>query len=151
MPDLSEEKQRLEDEPGVQGIRKNVPLAGLTTFNIGGPADLFIEARSAGELSACVQAARRLDIPFFLLGLGANILIGDLGIRGLVIHNLAENWKIDRTLKLLHCENIVSDNSDGLWLANKRVTPYLRPSFAIRSIEFLDALNLTKSLLGTYL
>ena len=104
MPDLSAEKQQLENEPGVSGIRENVPLADLTTFKIGGPADLFFEARNADDLAAGVRAARRIGIPFFLLGLGANILIGDLGIRGLVIQNKATHWKLDHEKKRLHCE-----------------------------------------------
>src|SRR5690606_29098797 len=42
------------------------------------------------ELATAVCAARAAGIPFFVLGLGANILIGDLGIRGLVIRNRAD-------------------------------------------------------------
>jgi len=104
MPDFSAIKKQLENEPGVSGVRENVPLAGLTTFKIGGPADLFYEARSADDLTASVQAARRLGIPFFLLGVGANILIGDLGIRGLVIQNKAANWKLNQAHGRLYCE-----------------------------------------------
>jgi len=104
MPDLSTEKQLLENEPGLSGIRENVPLASLTTFKIGGPADLFYEARSADDLAASILAARRLGIPFFLLGLGANILIGDLGVRGLVIQNKANHWNLDLMRQQVSCE-----------------------------------------------
>jgi UDP-N-acetylmuramate dehydrogenase len=65
------------------------PLAPYTTFRIGGPADLFFEAASADELAHAVLAARELDVPYFVLGLGANILVGDRGFRGLVIRNAA--------------------------------------------------------------
>ncbi len=70
---------------GPERVRRNVPLAPLTTFRIGGPADLFVRARTAGELRRAVAAARELEIPWFILGRGANILVGDRGFRGVVI------------------------------------------------------------------
>ncbi len=62
-------------------------MAPLTTFRIGGPADVFFRARTPDELAAAVQAARDLGCPYFLLGSGANILVGDAGFRGLVIRS----------------------------------------------------------------
>ena len=70
-------------------VRRNVPLAPFTTFRIGGPADLFYQAESAEELARAVLAARATGTPCFVLGLGANILVGDRGFRGLVIRNSA--------------------------------------------------------------
>jgi UDP-N-acetylmuramate dehydrogenase len=70
-------------------VRRNEPLAPYTTFKIGGPADLFFEATSADALANAVLAAREGDVPYFVLGLGANVLIGDRGFRGLVIRNTA--------------------------------------------------------------
>jgi UDP-N-acetylmuramate dehydrogenase len=73
----------------LQGMRihRNRPLAPLTTFRIGGPADFFVEAGTSGELVQALLAARELGIPHFVLGRGANILVGDRGFRGLVIHS----------------------------------------------------------------
>jgi UDP-N-acetylmuramate dehydrogenase len=68
-------------------LLRDVPLAPCTTFRIGGPADFFFEPETEGELIAALRAARELEIPFFLLGSGANILIGDKGFRGIVIRN----------------------------------------------------------------
>jgi UDP-N-acetylmuramate dehydrogenase len=68
-------------------LEHDVPLAPYTTFKIGGPADLLYRARTPDELAEAVLAARELEVPFFLLGLGANILVGDGGFRGLVIRN----------------------------------------------------------------
>ena len=65
------------------------PLAPFTTFRVGGPADVLYEATSADDLATAITAARALDIPWFVLGLGANILVGDKGVRGLVIRNCA--------------------------------------------------------------
>jgi UDP-N-acetylmuramate dehydrogenase len=70
-------------------LTENVPLAPFTTFRIGGPADFFYRAGSADDLARAVTTARSLQIPYFVLGLGANILVGDRGFRGLVIRNEA--------------------------------------------------------------
>jgi UDP-N-acetylmuramate dehydrogenase len=70
-------------------VRRNEPLAPYTTFKIGGPADLLFEATSADALANAVLAARQAGIPYFVLGLGANVLIGDRGFRGLVVRNTA--------------------------------------------------------------
>jgi UDP-N-acetylmuramate dehydrogenase len=80
----------LEARLGTDRLRRSVPLAPFTTFRIGGPADLFFEARSARELATAVTAARELEVPHFLLGAGANILVGDGGFRGLVIRNASD-------------------------------------------------------------
>lgn len=78
-------KTALENRLGSGRIELDVPLAPLTTFQIGGPADLLFRARTPGELVDAVTAARELRIPAFLLGKGANILVGDGGFRGLVV------------------------------------------------------------------
>jgi UDP-N-acetylmuramate dehydrogenase len=81
----SEHIAALEAELGADRLERDAPLAPLTTFRIGGPADLLFRARTADELVAAVRVARRLDAPHFVLGRGANILVGDKGFRGLVI------------------------------------------------------------------
>lgn len=72
-------------------LRLSVPLAPYTTFRIGGPADVLYDATSADALATAVAIARRLGVPWFVLGLGANILVGDRGFRGLVIRNVARH------------------------------------------------------------
>jgi UDP-N-acetylmuramate dehydrogenase len=80
---------RLGDRIDLARLKRGEPLAPYTTFRIGGPADLFYDATSADDLANAVVAARETGIPYFVLGLGANILIGDGGFRGLVIRNAA--------------------------------------------------------------
>ena len=70
-------------------LQAGVPLAPYTTFRIGGPADLLYDATSAEDLANAVLLARAAGVPHFLLGLGANILVGDRGYRGVVIRNVA--------------------------------------------------------------
>jgi UDP-N-acetylmuramate dehydrogenase len=74
-------------------LKRNEPLAQYTTFKIGGPADLFYDATSTDDLAGAVNAARELGIDYFVLGLGANILVGDKGFRGLVIRNTSHHLK----------------------------------------------------------
>ncbi|MGI9077022.1 MAG: UDP-N-acetylmuramate dehydrogenase [Gemmatimonadaceae bacterium] len=85
---------------GRERIARDVPIAPFTTFGIGGPADLFCEPESADELANAVVAARDARVPYFVLGLGANILVGDKGFRGLVIRNRASRAKWDESGKL---------------------------------------------------
>jgi UDP-N-acetylmuramate dehydrogenase len=79
---------------GADRLRRDAPLAPYTTFRIGGPADVLYDATTADELASGVTAARQLGIPVFVLGLGANILVGDGGVRGLVVRNRADRVSI---------------------------------------------------------
>jgi UDP-N-acetylmuramate dehydrogenase len=74
-------------------VRFDEPLAPYTTFKIGGPADLFFETRTADDLARAILAARAHGLPYFVLGLGANVLIADKGFRGLVIRNTARHFE----------------------------------------------------------
>jgi UDP-N-acetylmuramate dehydrogenase len=79
----------LAERLGAERLEHDVALAPLTTFRIGGPADYFYRARSAADLAGAIRAARELGTPYFVLGVGANILVADAGFRGLVIRNEA--------------------------------------------------------------
>jgi len=72
-------------------LQRNVSLAPYTTFRIGGPADLLFEATSADALAHAVLSAREAGVPWFVLGLGANVLIADKGFRGVVIRNTSSH------------------------------------------------------------
>src|SRR4051812_3722765 len=74
-------------------LKHDEPLAQYTTLRIGGPADLFYDATSTDDLAVAVSSARDLGIDYFVLGLGANILVGDKGFRGLVIRNTSKHLK----------------------------------------------------------
>ena len=73
-------------------LKRHEPLAPYTTFKIGGPADLFFEADTGDALAAAILTARQTEVPYFVLGLGANVLISDKGVRGLVIRNVASHF-----------------------------------------------------------
>src|SRR5207237_9173955 len=105
-------------------LKRNEPLAQYTTFQIGGPADLFYDATSADDLAGAVTAARDLDIEYFVLGLGANILIGDRGFRGLVIRNTSSHLDF---------------SADGrLWVESGAVMARLIPEAVERGLSGLE-------------
>jgi UDP-N-acetylmuramate dehydrogenase len=66
-------------------VRASMPLAELTSFRIGGPADLFVNVEDEGELMHAKAAAYRAGVPCFCLGAGTNLLVSDRGMRGLVV------------------------------------------------------------------
>jgi UDP-N-acetylmuramate dehydrogenase len=68
------------------------PLADLTSFRIGGPADYFVEVESEEELSDAIRTASASCTPVFCLGAGTNLLVSDRGVRGMVVH-LGESFR----------------------------------------------------------
>jgi len=79
---------------GSDRLKENVSLASHTTFGIGGPAQLFYEAKTSKELIRVIKAARQVKIPYFILGGGSNILVADQGFAGLVIRVKIRKLKI---------------------------------------------------------
>lgn len=65
-------------------LRLGEPMREHTSFHIGGGADLFVLPSGEEDLRAGLRLCRAYDIPFFLLGNGTNLLVGDRGIRGVV-------------------------------------------------------------------
>ena len=66
-------------------LRTDVPLASLTTFGIGGPADGLLDVSTIADLVSAVTAAPQDGLAVTMLAGGSNVLIGDRGIRGLVL------------------------------------------------------------------
>lgn len=56
-----------------------------TTFRIGGPADFFVVPETPEKLAEMVQFCRERQVPFYILGNGSNLLVGDRGYRGVII------------------------------------------------------------------
>jgi len=68
-----------------QKIEKNINLAPLTTFKIGGPAKYFCQVKKEEDLIQAIKWAKKKKIPYFVIGGGSNLLISDKGFTGLVI------------------------------------------------------------------
>lgn len=70
--------------PGVE-VRVGEPLARHTSFKVGGPADYYVEAHTSRGLTACLRLLERRGVPVLLLGNGSNLLVSDLGVRGVAL------------------------------------------------------------------
>ncbi len=98
MQDAVRERERAEvmDNRLIEQLRAIAPvktdelLSRHTTFGIGGKADVFVTVRNADELARAVTMVRAAGEAVFVLGAGSNILVGDAGIRGVVIDNQAK-------------------------------------------------------------
>ncbi|OHA88619.1 MAG: UDP-N-acetylenolpyruvoylglucosamine reductase [Candidatus Zambryskibacteria bacterium RIFCSPHIGHO2_02_FULL_43_14] len=97
----------------LRDIKSNVSLAPYTTYKIGGKADYFFTARNKTDLIFAIKEAKTRQISIFILGTGANILVGDKGFRGLVIHNKTENIKFDINFLIAESGAVVSDLIDA--------------------------------------
>jgi UDP-N-acetylmuramate dehydrogenase len=77
---------RPEIEARVRGERqRDAPLAPRTAIRVGGTADLLVRPADPDDLSALLGACRDLGVPLFVLGGGANLLVADRGVRGVVV------------------------------------------------------------------
>jgi UDP-N-acetylmuramate dehydrogenase len=70
---------------GPERLRADVPLAPFTTFKVGGPARWLLETTTAEELVDAIRIAHATGVDVTLLGGGSNVLIGDRGVKGLVL------------------------------------------------------------------
>lgn len=77
--------QALEKYVPGGNIRLGEPLAGHTTFRIGGPADCFIRIESEDQLIGVRAYLKLVGIPVFVIGNGSNLLVSDEGFRGAVL------------------------------------------------------------------
>ena len=66
------------------GLLQDEPMKKHTTFRIGGPADYYAEP-DMSQISKLIEMAKACDMPVAVIGNGSNLLVGDKGIRGLVI------------------------------------------------------------------
>lgn len=70
---------------GADRVRVDAPLAPLTTFKVGGPADVLFEPATSDEILRALSIARAAGQPVTMLGGGSNVLVSDRGVRGLVV------------------------------------------------------------------
>jgi UDP-N-acetylmuramate dehydrogenase len=93
-------------------MQENVPLSSYTAARIGGPADVLVFVRKADELVQAAEKLWEMDMPFSLLGGGSNVLVSDLGVRGVVIINRARlvKFKSQGEIPLVHAETGVTPN-----------------------------------------
>ena len=77
--------EKLQKLLGEAKVLVQEPMASHTTFRIGGPADYFVMPETVEELAAVLKLCKEEQMPYFILGNGSNLLVGDKGFRGVVI------------------------------------------------------------------
>lgn len=70
---------------GAENVYREEPMSRHTTFRIGGPADYFVSAQNEKEVQNAVRLLKKEKVPYYMLGNGSNLLVGDKGYRGVVI------------------------------------------------------------------
>jgi UDP-N-acetylmuramate dehydrogenase len=66
-------------------VARDAPLSGRTAIRVGGPADLLVRPADPDDLAIALRACRELAVPLLVLGGGANLLVADRGVRGVVL------------------------------------------------------------------
>jgi len=75
---------RLEEIVSPEAVLENEPMSKHTTFRIGGNADVFVSPK-VSQVSEIIALAKEYEVPVTIIGNGSNLLVGDKGIRGLVV------------------------------------------------------------------
>jgi len=95
------------------GVAEDHPLARHTSFNIGGPADFFVETADPAPV---LRDARGRGIPARVIGAGTNLLVGDGGVEGLVLRDVDRRFRRDRDrvfggagLKMMRLARLAAD------------------------------------------
>ena len=76
--------EALVQAAGAAGVRKDAPMSEYTTFRIGGPADYLVTPEDVAALKAGLEVCRAYDVPYYIIGNGSNLLVGDDGWRGVI-------------------------------------------------------------------
>ena len=76
---------RLRQIVGEDNVSLDEPLSEHTTFEIGGPADVYVVPETSDEVREVIAACREAEVPFFVLGNGSDLLVSDDGYRGVIV------------------------------------------------------------------
>ncbi len=77
--------RKLCDLLGEEQVLIDEPMSRHTTFRIGGPADYFVRPSGSEEIKETIAICRDASVPYYILGNGSNLLVGDKGYRGVII------------------------------------------------------------------
>lgn len=72
-------------------VRQQEPMDIHTTFRAGGPADYYVEPENREELASVLALCRNRQMPYYILGNGSNLLVGDRGYPGVMV-SMGKGW-----------------------------------------------------------
>ena len=83
--------EKLETILPEERLREKELMDTHTTFRTGGPADYYVEPENREQLAAVLALCREQGVPFYILGNGSNLLVGDKGYRGVMV-SMGRAW-----------------------------------------------------------
>ncbi len=89
--------QNLIEEIGKDQVLRDEPLANHTSFKVGGPAYFVVLPKTVDEIVYTIKICKANDMPYYIIGKGSNLLVGDRGYDGTII-------KLDREFSDLSIE-----------------------------------------------
>jgi UDP-N-acetylmuramate dehydrogenase len=92
---LADDDRSVLKSIAAERARFDEPLAPYTSWRIGGPADAFVIVESEDELARLMTWCFKRRLPWFVLGSGSNVLVGDGGMRGIALQLGSEFKRID--------------------------------------------------------
>lgn len=97
-------RKRFKEILGEDGLLEQESMAQHTTFKTGGPADWFLMPKSAEQLKEAIALLRQEKIPYYILGNGSNLLVGDKGYRGAVIQLYSRMQSVEVAGEEIHVQ-----------------------------------------------
>ena len=100
---------KLAELVSAEAILENEPMSKHTTFRIGGNADMFVSPK-VSQVADIIRLAKEYDVPVTVIGNGSNLLVGDKGIRGLVLSfgKEAEEIQVDGSCMIVSAGALLS-------------------------------------------
>lgn len=95
---------------GESNVKLGEPMSAHTTFRVGGPAEIYITPQNTSRLIALVKLFRQLNIEYYIIGNGSNLLVGDKGIKGAVI-------EIGKDMSEIHVSGDTVTSGSGILLS----------------------------------
>lgn len=89
---------------GQENVYTEEPMGRHTTFRVGGPADFFVTPEGEDQVRGAVSAFRNAGVPFYIVGNGSNLLVGDQGYRGGIIQIFKKMDQISARGPVLHIQ-----------------------------------------------
>ena len=87
--------KKLQEIVDENRLNTNEPMKAHTTFRVGGPADYFVMPKTIEEVKQILELCKEQGMPYYILGNGSNLLVGDKGYRGVVIQIYKEMSTIE--------------------------------------------------------
>ena len=88
----------------LENVLFDEPMKKHTTFKIGGNADIFIAPKNIDEVKKSISLCKELNVPFYVIGNGSNLLVSDKGFRGAIIQIFKNMSKIEVNGNIIKAE-----------------------------------------------